>query len=172
MRERKHSPALTWPELLLSVPSTCSGAFRPHGYFQSCFAVSPLLELQQRETSRVVSPSALQGATFTDDTCGDTLPGWLSSHSLQTLRKPSRPATATHNYESLSAKYLLYRGACDPSQQSQEYHTYRIIWEFCDLCQAHNSGCLGQQQAHCQVDSQHPHLGTSQISFACGHQED
>ena len=123
MRERKHSPALTWPELSLSVPNTCSGAFRPHGYFQSCFAVSPLLELQQRETSRVVSPSALQGATFTDDTCGDTLPGWLSSHSLQTLRKPSRPATATHNYESLSAKYLLWGPVILLSRVKSTTHT-------------------------------------------------
>ena len=110
MRERKQSPALTWPGPLRSVPNTCSGAFRPHGYLQSCFAVSPVLELQQRETTRVVSPSALQGATFTDDTCGDTPPGWLSSQSLQTLRKPSRPATATHSCTSqqLAAKYLLW----------------------------------------------------------------
>ncbi len=104
MRERKHSRALPWSELLPSVPNTCCGdlgTFRPHGYFQSCFAVSPLLELlQQRETTRIVSPSALHGGTSTTDTYGDTPPGWLLSHSLQTPRKPSRPATATRFYES------------------------------------------------------------------------
>ena len=114
MRERKHSPALAWPKLLRSVPNTCCGdlgAFRPHGYFQSCLAVSPLLELlQQRETSRVVSPSALHGGTLTTDTYGDTPPGWLSSHALQTPRKPSRPATATRFYESqqIAADSLLW----------------------------------------------------------------
>lgn len=103
MRERKHCPALPWSEILRSVPNTCCGdlgAFRPRGCFQTCFAVSPLLELlQQRDPTRVVSPSALQGGTFTDEPCGDTLPGWLSSQSLQTPRKPSRPATATRFYD-------------------------------------------------------------------------
>ena len=103
MRERKHSPALRWTELLRSVPNICCGDlgnFRPYGSFQSSFAVSPLLELQQqRETVRFVLPSALNKGTSTTDTDGDMPPGWLRSHSLQTPRKPSRPVTATRFYE-------------------------------------------------------------------------
>ena len=103
MRERKHSPALRWTELLRSVPNICCGDlgnFRPYGAFQSSFAVSPLLELQQqRETVRFVLPSALHKGTSTTDTDGDMPPGWLRSQSLHTPRKPSRPVTATRFYE-------------------------------------------------------------------------
>lgn len=104
MRERKHSPALRWTELLRCVPNTCCGDlgnFRLYGSCQSSFAVSPLLELQQqRETTRVVSLSALRAATSDTETYGDIPPGWFSPHSLQALRKPSRPATATRFYKS------------------------------------------------------------------------
>jgi len=88
---------------LRSVPNICCGDlgnFRPYGAFQSSFAVSPLLELQQqRETVRFVLPSALHKGTSTTDTDGDMPPGWLRSQSLHTPRKPSRPVTATRFYE-------------------------------------------------------------------------
>ena len=98
MRARKHSPSLPWSALLRSVPNTrCGlGTFRPHGDLQSCFAVSPLLEVLHQPG--VVSLSALNGARLTE-TCGDMPPGWGSSHCFETWRKPSRPATATR-YES------------------------------------------------------------------------